>query len=407
MRVSVINIGCKVNQYESDSIIRALAERGHSVYDSFVEADAYIINTCAVTSEAERKSRQSISRAKRLNPDAIIYITGCASENNPAQFIKDGVKYVSGTAGKGKLKLFEELTGSAVEPIPGVYEDDFRPLSLRTRNYVKVQDGCDSYCSYCVLPYLRGRSRSRDIESIKREIIENSGTETVLTGINLSSYGKDTGSSLSALLANIKGLTGRLRLGSLGVNIIDDGLLTILKEMKEFCPHFHLSLQSGDDKILKDMNRRYTTAAYLYKCDLIRKYFPLAAITTDLIVGFPTEDDKAFNNTLDFVMQVGFSDMHIFPYSRRAGTKAYPLKPLEKSVLRDRVRIVSAIRDEMRTDYNSKFIGKPLKVLIEEKNQGLYEGYSENYIKVYVNNAGLKEIISVYPAQIYKEGLKE
>jgi len=409
MKVSIINYGCKVNQYESDSLIRALKERGFEVTDNLEPADTYIINTCAVTSEAERKSRQSISRVKKLNPDARVYIIGCAVEKNSTQFLREGVTYISGTAGKARLSLFEELEGKNILEIPKEYEDDLKPLSLRTRSYIKVQDGCNNFCSYCILPYIRGRSRSRSIESIRKELqeISESCIETVITGINLSSYGKDIGIDIIDLLRGLKGIVRRLRLGSLEVNVVNDEFLNVLKSMTEFCPHFHLSLQSGDDKVLKDMNRHYTTEEYLDKVNLIRKYFPDAAITTDIIVGFPTEDEEAFKNTLDFVVKAGFSDIHPFPYSRREGTKAYNLKTINGAVVKERMSRMERLKDELRRVYNGKFIGKQLEVLIEEENNGIYEGYSENYIKVYTKKAVIKDISYVTPQKIFKDGLTD
>lgn len=410
MKISVITIGCKVNQYESDSLIRALSKKGHQVTDGFEPSDVYIINTCAVTAEAERKSRQTVSRAKKFNKNAIIYIIGCAAERNAEQFSdKADVRYISGTAGKARLALFEQLEGISVMPIPNIYEDDFRPLSLRARNYVKVQDGCNNFCSYCILPYIRGRSRSRPLESIIDEVRESaeSSNETVLTGINLSAYGQDIKSSLAELLSSIKGIVRRLRLGSLEVNVIESGLLDVLADMKEFCPHFHLSLQSGDDMILKDMNRHYSREEYYNKVNLIRRYFPQSAITTDVIVGFPTEDEEAFANTLEFIEKIDFAFVHAFPYSRREGTKAAKYRPLDRSIVSSRMKRIESLRDRLREEYNKKFIDKPLEVLIEDYEEKLYSGYSRNYIKIYSDKkAEIKGITTITPKEIYKDGLK-
>lgn len=409
MKISVYTIGCKVNQYESDSIIKALTDRGHEVIDSLNYADIYIINTCAVTREAERKSRQCIARAKKLNANAKIYIIGCASEHNAGQFSdKDDVIFVSGTANKSKLVLFEQLEGESIVPLPIKYEDDLTPLSLRTRSYIKVQDGCNNFCSYCILPYLRGRSRSRSIESIITEYKETAkvSNEIVLTGINLSAFGKDIDTSLVELLKQLKGIGKRLRLGSLEVNIIDRELLEILTSIDEFCPQFHLSLQSGDDKILKDMNRHYSKEEFYHKVQLIREYFPDAAITTDIIVGYPTEGEVEFNSTLELAERVGFSHIHCFPYSRRDGTKAAKLAILDSSIVNDRMSRLETLRNKLTINYNQKFIGKHMEVLIEEESKGLYQGYSRNYIKVYSSESKpLKEITIITPSNLYEDGL--
>lgn len=410
MKISVYTIGCKVNQYESDSLINALKSKGYEVTDSLDYADVYIINTCAVTNEAERKSRQCITRARKHNANASVYVMGCASQNNSEQFkYKDGVIFIGGSASKSRLALFEELEGIQVNELPDSYEDDMIPLSLRTRTYVKVQDGCNNYCSYCIIPYLRGRSRSRDINSIIEEINIQTKTskEIVLTGINLSAYGKDIGTDLVALLNSIKAKALRLRLGSLEVNVINDEFLLCLSNIDEFCQHFHLSLQSGDDQVLKDMNRHYNSQIYIDKVNLIRKYFPEAAITTDIIVGYPTESEEAFNNTINLVNIVRFSNIHCFPYSSRKGTGAYKHKALSSDIVRSRMSILEKTRDKYRDEYNSLFIGKKLEVLFEDNNNNTSEGYSRNYIKVYSdNNYCSNDLVVVKPTQIYKEGLK-
>lgn len=406
MVVSVYTLGCKVNQYESDSLISALNERGYKVTDSLDYADVYILNTCAVTTEAERKSRQLITRVRKLNPNAIIYVIGCASENNAEQFReREGIRFVCGVAGKSRLRLFEELEGISVATLPTEYEENNIPLSLRARYYLKVQDGCDNFCSYCVLPYLRGRSRSRSIKSIVAELtkIAQSTNEVVLTGINLSSYGRDIGTSLKELLINIKGIIKRIRLGSLEIGIIDKELLLILQGLDEFCPHFHLSLQNGDNDVLRDMNRHYTREEYIERVDLIREYFPDAAITTDIIVGFPTETERTFNNTLDLVDRVKFADIHIFPYSRRPKTKAYNLKTLDKDIIHNRLKTLETLKDRYRQEYIDRSIMTPMEILVEEYKDGLYSGYTRNYIKLYSkHDMRLKDIEVLQPYDIIR-----
>ena len=307
MKIVVYNLGCKVNQYECDSIVKKLREMGHDVSEDLVFADKYILNTCAVTNEAERKSRQCVERCLKLNKDAEIYVCGCASENNPEQFIKkDNVQYVIGTANKMSLVNSFEKKGENIEDIPLVYEDDFSPSINRTRSYVKVQDGCNRFCTYCLIPYVRGRSRSRLIKSVHDECVELSKQtkEIVITGIDLSFFGKDTNETFVDLIKSLQDVNCRIRLGSLEVSLITDELLRSLKALPLFCPQFHLSLQSGDDQVLKRMNRHYKTEDFKREVELIRKYFPDAAITTDLICGFPGESDEVFDNTLKFLKDI-------------------------------------------------------------------------------------------------------
>lgn len=403
MRIVVYNLGCKVNQYESDSIIRELVARGHEVYDDFTEADAYILNTCAVTNEAERKSRQAIARARKFNADARIIVCGCASENNAEQFSdKDGVTYVSGVAGKAKIPDMMDNISMSVAVLPVKYEDDMAIDGIRTRAFLKVQDGCNNFCSYCIIPYLRGRSRSREISSVVQEFdrLSESLNEIVLTGINLSAYGTDIGLSLKDLLTALSGFDTRIRLGSLEVNVIDSGFLEACMRLKRFCPQFHLSLQSGDDSVLKDMNRHYSTAEYLAKVKLIREYFPDAAITTDLICGYPTESDENFKNTLDFIKEVNFADMHIFVYSPRKGTRASELKLVPHEIAKERANTAIKVAEEMKKAYLKAHIGSKLEVLVENGY-----GYSREYIKVYTEgNDGEIKIVS--PSEIYLDGMK-
>lgn len=430
MKIVVYNLGCKVNQYESDSIIRELKSRGHEVYDDFAEADAYILNTCAVTNEAERKSRQAIARAKKFNESAKIIVCGCASENNAEQFSeKDGVTYISGVAGKAKIpdliksncdtdSLSFNMNDSAnnvsagvldvdnknvsVTDLPTVYEDDMAIDGIRTRAFLKVQDGCNNFCSYCIIPYLRGRSRSRAIKSVVQEFdrLSRQVKEIVLTGINLSAYGNDIGSSLKDLLIALNEFDTRIRLGSLEVNVVDRGFLAACKSLKRFCPQFHLSLQSGDDSVLKDMNRHYTTGEYLEKVMLIREYFPDASITTDLICGYPTETEASFNNTVKFIREVNFADMHIFVYSPRKGTKAAKLKQIPHEVVKERANSAIKIAEEMKANYLKSHIGSMLEVLVENGY-----GYSMEYIKVYTDGED-GEIKAITPSEIHLDGMR-
>ncbi len=384
MKTAVINIGCKVNQCECDSLMTGLKQLGHEVTDELVFADNYIINTCAVTKEAERKSRQFVGKVKRINPKADVYVIGCASEKNAEQFSIKGVKYVSGTA--KKEAVLQMISGVHIADLPDEYEQLPLGTNFRARAYVKIEDGCNNFCAYCIIPYLRGRCRSRSIESIREEclkLVQNTD-EIVLTGINVSCYGPDIGTSLGALITSLSDLPARIRLSSLEANVIDEDFMQILVKAGNVCPHFHLSLQSGSDTVLQSMHRRYTAEEYKEKVDLIRSYFPTAAITTDIIVGFPTETEELFEETLAFAEAIGFANIHVFPYSRRFGTEAYPLGALPDAVMASRVRRLTELRDRLKKAYESPFVGSDLEVVVENSDGVFAEGYSENYIRVYI-----------------------
>ena len=406
MKIVVYNLGCKVNQYECDSIVKKLREMGHEVSEDLVFADKYILNTCAVTNEAERKSRQCVERCLKLNKDAEIYVCGCASQNNADQFIsKDNVQYVIGTANKMSLVNSFEKKGENIEDIPMVYEDDFSPSINRTRSYVKVQDGCNRFCTYCLIPYVRGRSRSRLIESVHEECVElaKQTKEIVITGIDLSFFGKDTNETFVDLIKSLQDVNCRIRLGSLEVSLITEELLVAAQHLAAFCPQFHLSLQSGDDQVLKRMNRHYKTEDFKREVELIRKYFPDAAITTDLICGFPGESDEEFENTLKFLKDICFMQIHIFPYSKREGTVAAKMPQIPGDIKKARCKKAEALAHELKTTYLNGMLGKELEVLIEEKVGDYYEGYSREYIRVMVKDAKLHEIIKVKAKDVFRD----
>ena len=396
MKIVVYNLGCKVNQYECDSLVKALQDKGHDVKEDLEFADAYILNTCAVTNEAERKSRQCIERCLKFNKDAKIYVCGCASQNNQKQFLeKDNVQYVIGTANKMSLVDSFEKQGENIQEMPTEYEDDFTPSINRTRAYIKVQDGCNRFCTYCLIPYVRGRSRSRQIESVKAECerLAKLTKEIVITGIDLSFYGKDINTSFVELIKALKDVDCRIRLGSLEVSLITDELLTALKELKAFCPQFHLSLQSGSDTVLKRMNRHYTTKEFKAEVDLIRKYFKDAAISTDIIFGFPKESDEEFKETLAFMEEIGFMQVHIFPYSKREGTVAAKLAQVDGNIKKQRCKEAEALALRLKQEYLTSMLGKELEVLIEEKHGNYFEGYSREYIRVKIEDAKLNQIV--------------
>lgn len=407
MKVSVLTLGCKVNKYESDALIFELKSRGIDATDNLEEADAYIINTCAVTNEAERKSRQMIERARKFNPNAEIYVMGCASQNRPVQFEDRNVKMIIGTA--GKKKIVDELShsGTHLFELPTAYEDDLFSAQSLTRAFIKIQDGCDHFCSYCIIPYLRGRSRSRSLESIVSEVekLPDDVKEVVLVGIDVSDFKIDGKKGLGKLLQTLDKYGKRLRLSSMEDSLIDEEFLKVLSTLKNFCPHFHLSLQSGCDNVLKKMNRHYTTDEFAASVALIRKYFPLAGITTDIIVGFPTETEEDFEETLKFVESVKFSQLHIFPYSKRDGTAASKLyKDLSGKVKNERVKRLEKLGDRLKTEFLRE--NKTGKVLIEAKNGDYFDGYTENYIKCYVSgDLKVGEIVDVQIKKSFKDGV--
>ena len=395
MKIAVLTLGCKVNKYESDALIFTLQKKGFEATDALEWADAYIINTCAVTNEAERKSRQMIERCRKFNPNAKIYVVGCASQNRPSQFEKKGVVFVQGVA--EKLKIIDHLLreGEKVYDLPLEYEDDFFSAQTKERAFIKIQDGCNNFCTYCIIPYLRGRSRSREAKSVIAEIekLPKSVKEVVLVGIDVSSYCDKNGTKLIDLLEALDRFGFRLRLSSMEDNLISEDFVRRLKKLKNFCPHFHLSLQSGCDEVLKKMNRKYRTADFERTVNLIRKYFPLAGITTDVIVGFPTETEENFTETVNFIKKIGFSDLHIFPYSNRKGTVASKMfKDLPKSVKEERAKVLAEIRKKDKIDFIAQ--NDTLEVLIEEEKNGVFFGYSKNYIKcAFIGGCHVGEIV--------------
>ena len=381
MKVCVFTLGCKVNQYESDGLMNELIKRGHEVTGELEPADVYVLNTCAVTSLAERKSRQLVTRARRKNPNARVIVMGCAGQKSAKAFVEKGVSLVRGNAGKLAVCDMLENSGCAVDPLPLTYESGFLARPERVRTYVKVQDGCNNFCSYCIVPYLRGRSRSRELNEAVEEIMSVEG-EVVVTGIDISDYGIKEGKTLADLMRALAGYKGRLRLGSLEVRAITPEFLDSVKAIRGFCPHFHLSLQSGSDSVLKSMNRHYTTAEHLARVELIRSYFPDAAITTDVIVGFSTESEQEFNDSMDFLRTVRFADVHVFPYSVREGTAAAKLKPLDPAEVERRRDIALGVKEELKSTFLTGMVGKTVEVLIEEQTKDGFVGYSKNYVRV-------------------------
>lgn len=414
MKVCVFSLGCKVNQYEGQAIADALRAAGAETAQELVAADVYLFNTCSVTAEADKKSRQLIAKARRLNPSAPVYIIGCSSQNNPAPYAeRDSVIYISGTAGKKDVAA-RILSGHAaapavvdVRPLPSVYEEFAATGHSRTRAHIKIQDGCNNFCSYCIVPYLRGRSRSRSPEAVLAEArAAAAGTkEIVFTGIDLSSYGKDIGTDLVALIRDAGDINVRKRLGSLECGVISEPLLEAMRD-SGFCPHFHLSLQSGSDTVLRRMNRHYTAADYAKKVDLIRGFFPDAGITTDIICGFPGETDIEHAASVAFTKAIGFSDIHVFPYSERAGTVAAAMpQPVDKRVRLARAAEMGEVKKALHAAFLRSMSGRVFPVYYEEVNDGLAHGYTGNYVKVYAA-ATPGEIENTCLTTFYKDGIQ-
>ena len=404
MKAVVFTLGCKVNGCESASLLRGLEERGYEVSDELVPADLYILNTCAVTAEAKKKSRQAVARIRAAAPQARIYVCGCAAERMPSQFAgKEGVRLVTGTMHKGGIPELLDEEGVRISPAETCFEELPSPRFLQTRAYVKVQDGCNNFCSYCIIPYLRGRSRSRSLESAAAEILSCPAEEVVITGIDVSSY-RDGARDLADLLRAVKDAKARIRLGSLETHAVTERLLAAAKEVRDFAPHFHLSLQSGSDAVLRAMNRKYTRAEFLRKAAHVREAFPSAALTTDIIVGFPTETEEDFEATLALAEEARFSQIHCFAYSRRAGTAAAKLKELAPQVKKERLGRLMALGRRLREEYEGAFLGKTLELVPEEEKDGYTEGYSENYIRLYVRGS-VKKRTRVRALERYKDGL--
>ncbi len=406
MHAVVFTLGCKVNECESNSLISGLKEMGYTVSDKLEYADLYIVNTCAVTNEAEKKSRQTFSRIKKFNKDAKIIYTGCASQFNPNAFAdKENTVCVTGTFSKDRILEVLSSSGIFVQEEPNYFEEMLPPSTLRAREFIKVQDGCNNFCSYCLIPYLRGRSRSRNPKKILEEINKLNPNEAVINGINLSAYNFN-GLDLTGLIKELQSVKARIRLGSLEVNVITSEFLSALKGLKDFAEHFHLSLQSGSNKVLKDMNRHYTREEFLSKVNLIREYFPNAGITTDIIVGYPTEREQDFIDTLNLAKQCKFSDIHAFPFSKRAGTRASKIKDLSSEIKKERLNILLNEKQKLKEEFLQRFIGKELEFLPEEVVDGIVQGYSNNYIRVYVKeDIEQDKIVKVKALNRYLDGV--
>ena len=404
MKVQFYTLGCKVNQYESEAMGELFEKRGYTVVGEDEPADIVIINSCTVTAESNRKTRQTVRKARRKNSQAVIVLTGCMAQAFPDEAAKIvEADIVVGNKNEDKIpdlceRFIAERKAMHIfeEHETGEKITDFTVtgFSEHTRSYIKIEDGCNRFCSYCIIPYARGRVRSKSVGEIAAEAegLSRSGyKEIVLVGINLSAYGQDTGAGLcDAVLAaaSPEGIE-RVRLGSLECDQINDDALLKLSECKEFCPQFHLSLQSGCDRTLREMNRKYDTAFYRDLVERIRRIFPDASITTDIMVGFPGESDEDFKESCDFVRETGFARSHVFIYSEREGTPAARRHDaVDKSVRAERAHIMGDICRQCERDFLKAQCGKTEKVLFETESDGYWEGYTGNYTRVKVKSAG-------------------
>lgn len=405
MVISVFTLGCKTNLYESGQIVAKLREAGHDAFHGLKAADVFVLNTCAVTGEAERKSRQAITRARRLNPHCRVVVVGCAAEKNANQFADvANVTFVKGVANKTAIVEEIQRVGVDVEQLPSAYVETSYATQQRTRAFVKIQDGCNNFCSYCIVPYLRGRSRSRRIFDIVNEVKQANCAETVLIGIDISQFGTDTGESLPQLFDALQGVNTRIRLGSLEARVVTDELLNSLTKIN-FCPHFHLSLQSGCDSVLKRMNRKYTTSEYYDAAQKIRQVFPTAGITTDVIVGFCGETDQEFETTLQFIDKVNFADVHVFPYSPREGTVSAKWQDTDSVVKAQRAAIMGEVKQRLKNSFALSFCNTTQEILCERKRNGLWEGYTKQYLRVYfTGKAKVGQIVNVRINEVYLDG---
>ena len=376
LKVALHNLGCKVNAYETEAMAQKLEDAGYEIVPFNEKADVYIINTCSVTNMADRKSRQMLHKAKKMNEDAVVVAAGCYVQTATEKLLED--LSVDILIGNNKKK-------DIVEELQKYFDDN------KYNKNIKIQDGCNQFCSYCIIPYARGRIRSREFDNIKQEVTElaqKGFKEIVLTGIHLSSYGNNENKLIDVveMIAGIEGVE-RIRLGSLEPNIVTEDFAKRLAKVDKICQHFHLSMQSGCDNTLKRMNRHYTSDEYFEKCELLRKYFDNPAFTTDVIVGFPGETQEDYEISREFVKKVRFSELHVFKYSKRDGTVAAKMEnQIPEPVKTERSEDLIKVGENLTMEYRRKFIGKKVSVLFEEiinvAGENYWVGHTKEYIKV-------------------------
>ncbi len=423
MRYAIYTLGCKVNQYETQAMEQILTERGHEMGDFSGLCDCYIINTCTVTAVSDKKSRNMIRRVRRTNPNAVIGVCGCYAQVDPKAVEALDVDVVAGTG--GRVEFLHQLEKAVAERTRYVCVDDalrrreFEVLpaggmAVRTRAMIKVQDGCCNFCTYCIIPYARGPIRSLDLQTAleqARQCAEAGYRELVITGIEISSWGAEwkNGSKLRDLLAAIcEAVPGcRIRLGSLEPRTVDAEFCQTLSKYKNLCPQFHLSLQSGSDTVLARMRRKYDTARYLESVELLNRYFPGCAVTTDLIVAFPGETEEEFSQSLSFIRKCKLSKVHVFPYSRREGTPAAKMAGQHPNAVKEaRSAAACQVAAELETAYEEAMIGKTYEVLFEQTEHGLFTGHAPNYVKIYAKGEDLaNQILAVTVTGSFRDGM--
>ena len=423
MKFGFYTLGCKVNQYETQAMEQILAEKGHEICDFHGACDAYIINTCSVTAVADKKNRAVIRRCRRENPDAVLAVCGCYPQHAADKLTDLGIDVLGGSADREKF-LQQVLDTMQTRQKGKVLDEALRRRSFevlpagglegRTRAMLKVQDGCVNFCSYCIIPYTRGpvRSAAKELAVEQAKALAEQGyKEIVVTGIEIASWGVDLPGKppltdlLEAVCNAVPDL--RVRLGSLEPRIVTEEFCEKIKNLSNICPQFHLSMQSGCDTVLARMKRKYNTDRYLQSVQLLNRYFPYCAVTTDMIVAFPGETEEEFAQSLEFIQKCAFADMHIFPYSRRPGTPADKMPgQLGNAVKEQRSKAAIAVAEEMSRTYRENFAGKQVQVLFEEKDGAYYTGYTPNYIKVYVPGEALhNQIHPVTITGLYKDGV--
>ncbi|MCP3807607.1 tRNA (N(6)-L-threonylcarbamoyladenosine(37)-C(2))-methylthiotransferase MtaB [Paenibacillus sp. Lou8.1] len=427
--VAFYTLGCKVNFYDTEAIWQLFKNEGYEQVDFDEQtADVYLINTCTVTNTGDKKSRQIIRRAIRRNPDAIVAVTGCYAQTSPAEIMDiPGVDLVIGTQDRDKIIPFVQEIQGTRQPVNAVRnimktrvfeEMDVPDFANHTRAFLKIQDGCNNFCTFCIIPWSRGLSRSRDAASIiaqAHQLVHAGYKEIVLTGIHTGGYGDDMDNyDLSDLLWDLEKVEGleRIRISSIEASQIDEKMLDVLNRSTKLVRHFHIPLQAGDDTVLKRMRRKYTTEEFYNKMLMIRKAMPDVAITTDVIVGFPGETDEMFRNGYELMKKIGFSEMHVFPYSKRSGTPAARMEDqVDEDVKNARVHELIQLSEQMQLAYAEKFVGQVLEVIPEvapkgTEDSGILHGYSDNYIQLAFE--GTEDLVGkVCRVKLTKAGINE
>ena len=428
MKFSFYTLGCKVNQYETQAMEQLLRERGHQIGEFSQPCDGYIINTCSVTAVADKKNRAIIRRCRREHPEAIIAVCGCHSQHDPSAISALGVDLIGGSANRedfiAQLLATAPHSEKSASASPVLVDDALKRrsfetlpaggLSGRTRAMLKVQDGCVNFCSYCIIPYTRGPVRSQTLETTlaqAKQLAAEGYRELVVTGIEIASWGVDLPEKpkLTTLLDGLCSAVPqcRIRLGSLEPRIVTEEFCALLKNHKNLCPHFHLSLQSGCDTVLARMKRKYDTARFLESVQLLKSHFPGCSITTDMIVAFPGETEEEFAQSLAFIQTCGFGDMHIFPYSRRPGTPADKMPGQHPNAVKEaRSKAAVAVAEAMSLAFRQSLVGSVQDVLFEEPEGAYFTGHAPNYVKVYAQGQALhNQVHAVTLTEVYKDGM--